>query len=59
LIFSLEKQLSKFIQGTPTVTSCKKHGLGDELKRLLKAYMTDGKNVDDNDTLIVLGEAEV
>ncbi|MFT5252711.1 MAG: putative DsbA family dithiol-disulfide isomerase [Flavobacteriales bacterium] len=35
----------------------KKHGLGDELKELLlKAYMTEGKNVDDTDTLIALGE---
>lgn len=36
----------------------KKNGLGDELKELLfKAYMTEGKNVDDNDVLIALGEA--
>ena len=36
----------------------KKHSLGDELKELLfKAYMTEGKNVDDNETLIALGEA--
>lgn len=36
----------------------KKHNVGDELKELLfKAYMTEGKNVDDTDTLIALGVA--
>lgn len=36
----------------------KKHGVGHELKELLfKAYMTDGENVDDTNTLIALGEA--
>jgi predicted DsbA family dithiol-disulfide isomerase len=34
----------------------KKHGLGVEAEELLfKAYFTDGKNVDDNQTLIELG----
>ncbi|MCG9791741.1 DsbA family oxidoreductase [Flavobacterium algicola] len=35
----------------------KKHNLGDPLKELLfKAYMTDGKDVDDIPTLIALGQ---
>ncbi|WPR72370.1 DsbA family oxidoreductase [Flavobacterium sp. NG2] len=35
----------------------KKHGLGDALKELLfKAYLTDGKNVDDLATLSALGQ---
>jgi predicted DsbA family dithiol-disulfide isomerase len=34
----------------------KKHGLGVEAEeQLFKAYFTDGKNIDDNDTLIELG----
>ncbi|WP_418264621.1 DsbA family oxidoreductase [Flavobacterium faecale] len=35
----------------------KKHHLANELKELLfKAYMTDGKNIDDKNTLIALGQ---
>ena len=36
----------------------KKHGLGDKAEeQLFKAYFTDGKNIDDNATLIELGVA--
>jgi predicted DsbA family dithiol-disulfide isomerase len=36
----------------------KKHGLGVEMEeQLFKAYFTDGKNIDDLDTLIELGSA--
>jgi predicted DsbA family dithiol-disulfide isomerase len=36
----------------------KKHGLGDAAEeQLFKAYFTDGKNIDDNATLIELGTA--
>lgn len=36
----------------------KKHGLGDDAEEaLFKAYFTDGKNVDDTDTLAELGTA--
>jgi predicted DsbA family dithiol-disulfide isomerase len=36
----------------------KKHGLGDKAEeQLFKAYFTDGKNIDDNATLIELGTA--
>jgi predicted DsbA family dithiol-disulfide isomerase len=36
----------------------KKHGLGDDAEeQLFKAYFTEGKNIDDNATLIELGKA--
>jgi len=35
----------------------KKHGLGVEAEEILfRAYFTDGKNIDDNDTLVELGQ---